>query len=125
METIRSFRPLGLYTTELDEVLQFLRGNLEHGACLFQLKSLAGLLLERVSRNANQCALEAHARIQRVQREAQGRESELCRLHLQNRPKNEPMKLAVPFRTLGEQIEERMSRADLYKDLPHGRKRAF
>lgn len=87
METIRSFRPLGLYNTELEEVLQFLRGNLEHGACLFQLKSLAGLLLERVSRNANQCALEAHARIQRVQREAQGRESELCRLHLQNRPK--------------------------------------
>lgn len=40
-------------------------------------------------------------------------------------PKDEPMKLAVPFRTLGEQIEERMSRAHLYKDLPHGRKRAF
>ena len=42
-------------------------------------------------------------------------------------PKDEPMKLAVPVRTLDleEQIEERMSRADLYKDLPHGRKRAF
>lgn len=40
-------------------------------------------------------------------------------------PKDEPMKLAVPVRTLEEQIEERMSRADLYKDLPHGRKRAF
>lgn len=35
----------------------------------------------------------------------------------------EPIKLGVPFRAFGEQIEERMSRADLYKDLPRGRKR--
>jgi hypothetical protein len=37
--------------------------------------------------------------------------------------KNEPIKLGVPFRTLEEQIEEGMRRADLYKDLPRGRKR--
>lgn len=36
----------------------------------------------------------------------------------------EPIKLGVPFRSLGEQIEEGMSRADLYRDLPRGRKRA-
>ena len=35
----------------------------------------------------------------------------------------EPIKLGVPFRALGEQIEEGMSRADLYRDLPRGRKR--
>jgi len=35
----------------------------------------------------------------------------------------EPIKLMVPFRALGKQIEERMNRADLYKDLPRGRKR--
>ena len=35
----------------------------------------------------------------------------------------EPIKLGVPFRALGEQLEERMSRADLYKDLPRGPKR--
>ena len=35
----------------------------------------------------------------------------------------EPFKLGVPFRALGEQIEERINRADLYKDLPRGRKR--
>lgn len=35
----------------------------------------------------------------------------------------EPIKLGVPFRALEEQIEERMSRADLYRDLPRGRKR--
>lgn len=35
----------------------------------------------------------------------------------------EPLKVGVPFRTLGEQIEARMSRADLYRDLPRGRKR--
>lgn len=35
----------------------------------------------------------------------------------------EPIKLGVPFRSLGELIEKRMSRADLYKDLPRGRKR--
>ena len=38
-------------------------------------------------------------------------------------PEEEPIKLGVPFRTLGEQIVERMSRADLYRDLPRGRKR--
>jgi hypothetical protein len=37
--------------------------------------------------------------------------------------KDEPIKLGVPFRTLEQQIEERMSRADLYRDLPRGRKR--
>src|ERR1700685_3249688 len=35
----------------------------------------------------------------------------------------EPIKLGVPFRTFGEQIEERMGRVDLYKDMPRGRKR--
>ena len=35
----------------------------------------------------------------------------------------EPLKLGVPFRALGEQIQERMKRAGLYKDLPRGRKR--
>jgi hypothetical protein len=35
----------------------------------------------------------------------------------------QPIKLGVPFRTFGEQIEQRMSRADLYKDMPRGRKR--
>ena len=34
-----------------------------------------------------------------------------------------PIKLGVPFRVLWEQIEERLSRVDLYKDLPRGRKR--
>jgi hypothetical protein len=29
----------------------------------------------------------------------------------------------VPFRSLGKQIEERLRRAELYKDLPRGRKR--
>lgn len=42
-----------------------------------------------------------------------------CRLSAEE----EPLKLGVPFRALGEQIEERMSRVDLYKDLPRGRKR--
>ena len=36
----------------------------------------------------------------------------------------EPIKLGVPFRSLGEQIEQGLSRADLYRDLPRGRKRA-
>jgi hypothetical protein len=35
----------------------------------------------------------------------------------------DPIKLGIPFRALGKQIEERMSRADLYRDLPRGRKR--
>jgi hypothetical protein len=29
----------------------------------------------------------------------------------------------MPFRALEEQVEERMNRTDLYKDLPRGRKR--
>jgi hypothetical protein len=42
-----------------------------------------------------------------------------CRLAAEE----EPIKLGVPFRAFGEQIEERMSRADLYRDLPRGKKR--
>jgi hypothetical protein len=42
-----------------------------------------------------------------------------CRL----RTEEEPIKLGVPFRTFGEQIKERMGKADLFKDLPRGRKR--
>lgn len=42
-----------------------------------------------------------------------------CRLNADQ----EPIKLGVPFRAFGEQIEQRMSRAELYKDLPRGRKR--
>ena len=38
-------------------------------------------------------------------------------------PEGEPIRLGVPFRALEEQIEQRMSRADLYRDLPRGRKR--
>jgi hypothetical protein len=36
---------------------------------------------------------------------------------------DEPIKLGVPLRALEEQIQDRMSRAGLYKDLPRGRKR--
>jgi hypothetical protein len=42
-----------------------------------------------------------------------------CRLTAEE----DPIKLGVPYRALGEQIEERMSRSALYKDLPRGRKR--
>ena len=35
----------------------------------------------------------------------------------------EPVKLGVPFRAWGAQIEERLSRVELYRDLPPGRKR--
>src|SRR5580704_5909388 len=35
----------------------------------------------------------------------------------------DPIKVGVPLRALGEQLQERMSRADLYKDLPRGRRR--
>jgi hypothetical protein len=42
-----------------------------------------------------------------------------CRL----RADDEPIKLGVPFRVFGEQIEERMGRAEFYKDLPRGKKR--
>jgi hypothetical protein len=41
-----------------------------------------------------------------------------CRLTAEE----EPIMLGVPFRALGAQIEERMSRADLYRDLPRGKK---
>jgi hypothetical protein len=34
-----------------------------------------------------------------------------------------PIKLGVPFRALEEQVEQRINRADLYRDLPRGRKR--
>jgi hypothetical protein len=34
-----------------------------------------------------------------------------------------PLKLSVPFRSFGEQIEARLSHANLYRDLPRGRKR--
>ncbi len=36
----------------------------------------------------------------------------------------DPIKLGVPFRSFGEQIDQGLSRADLYRDLPPGRKRA-
>jgi hypothetical protein len=42
-----------------------------------------------------------------------------CRLASED----QPIRLAVPFRALEEQIEERMSRANLYRDLPRGRRR--
>ncbi len=42
-----------------------------------------------------------------------------CRLSSEE----EPIKLGVPFRAFEQQIEERMTLADLYRDLPRGRKR--
>jgi hypothetical protein len=42
-----------------------------------------------------------------------------CRLTAEE----DPIKLGVPYRALGVQIEERMSRSTLYKDMPRGRKR--
>jgi hypothetical protein len=42
-----------------------------------------------------------------------------CRLGTEQ----EPIKLGVPFRFFEEQIEERMGKAELYKDIPRGRKR--
>ena len=42
-----------------------------------------------------------------------------CRLGAED----EPIKLGVPFRSLGEQIKERMGKAGLYKDIQPGRKR--
>ena len=42
-----------------------------------------------------------------------------CRLSAEE----DPIKLGVPFRALGGQLQEQMTRADLYKDLPRGRKR--
>jgi hypothetical protein len=35
----------------------------------------------------------------------------------------ESIKVGIPFRTPGEQLRERMRRADLYRDVPRGRKR--
>jgi hypothetical protein len=37
--------------------------------------------------------------------------------------KEDPIKVGVPFCTLGEQLRKRMARVDLYRDLPRGRKR--
>jgi hypothetical protein len=42
-----------------------------------------------------------------------------CRLS----DEEDPIKVGVPFRALGEQLQEQMTRADLYRDLPRGRKR--
>src|ERR1700681_1183159 len=42
-----------------------------------------------------------------------------CRLAAEE----EPIKIGVPYLALGHQIEEGMSRADLYRDLPRGKKR--
>jgi hypothetical protein len=42
-----------------------------------------------------------------------------CRLTAEE----EPIKLGVPFRALEKQVQDRMNRADLYKDLPRGKKR--
>lgn len=42
-----------------------------------------------------------------------------CRLS----PEEDPIKVEVPFRSLGEQIELGLSRVNLYPDLPRGRKR--
>lgn len=36
---------------------------------------------------------------------------------------DDPIKVGVPFRALGEQLQEQMARSDLYRDLPRGRKR--
>jgi hypothetical protein len=35
----------------------------------------------------------------------------------------DPIKVGVPFRALGKQLQEQMTRANLYRDLPRGRKR--
>jgi len=42
-----------------------------------------------------------------------------CRLSAEE----DPIKVGVPFRALGQQLQEQMTRADLYRDLPRGRKR--
>ena len=36
----------------------------------------------------------------------------------------EPIKLGIPYRSIDEQIEQGFSRAELYRDMPRGRKRA-
>ncbi len=43
--------------------------------------------------------------------------------HCRRAAEEEPIKLEVPFRAFQDQIEARMGRASLYKDLPRGRKR--
>jgi hypothetical protein len=35
----------------------------------------------------------------------------------------DPVKVGVPFRALGKQLQEQLSRTELYRDLPRGRKR--
>jgi hypothetical protein len=42
-----------------------------------------------------------------------------CRVSVEK----DPIKVGVPFRALGEQLQERMARVELYRDLPRGRKR--
>ena len=42
-----------------------------------------------------------------------------CRLSAEE----DPIKVGVPFRALGEQLQEQMTRADLFRDMPRGRKR--
>jgi hypothetical protein len=42
-----------------------------------------------------------------------------CRLSAEE----DPIKVGAPFRALGQQLQEQMTRADLYRDLPRGRKR--
>ena len=42
-----------------------------------------------------------------------------CRLSAEE----DPIKVGVPFRALGEQLQKQMIRAELYRDLPRGRKR--
>lgn len=39
-------------------------------------------------------------------------------------PEEEPIKLGVPFRSFAAEVDEGLSRAALYKDMPRGRKRA-
>jgi hypothetical protein len=42
-----------------------------------------------------------------------------CRLSAEQ----DPIKVGVPFRALGKQLQQQIARADLYRDLPRGRKR--
>jgi hypothetical protein len=42
---------------------------------------------------------------------------------VQTSTQEDPLKLEVPFRTLEEELQMRLARVDLYKDLPRGRKR--
>jgi hypothetical protein len=42
-----------------------------------------------------------------------------CRLSTEE----EPIRIGVPFRSISEQLREQMRRAELYRDLPRGRKR--